>query len=100
MNVAINGGALDAVFTVPDELIYGAQEILVKDALEASWKAEVVEPAGAAAFAVARAPWFAERVEAIMQARGLERTAGAPLRVCVTISGGNPSPAQLEALRS
>ncbi len=52
----------------------------------------VVEPAGAAAFAAVRSQKLPPQLLA-------GRTQKNPLRVAVTISGGNPDPAQLAALR-
>ncbi|MFT6107590.1 MAG: threonine dehydratase [Planctomycetota bacterium] len=100
LNVEINLAVLDAVMTVPDEAIYAAQRVLVNDDAAAGWTAETVEPAGAAAYAVARAAGFEEQVRAIMKARGMDRADAPRLRVVVTVSGGNPAPAQLAEVRS
>ncbi len=100
LNVAINGQALDAVITASDEDIYRAQKVLVNDDGAAGWSGETVEPAGAAAFAIARAEGFEDRLRALMKGRGLERADAPTLRVAVSISGGNPSPSQLAELRS
>jgi threonine dehydratase len=86
LNIAVCVGTLDGTFELPDAEIYAAQEALVRGG-------EVVEPAGAAAFAVVHAGRVPEAWLA-------GRTAAAPLRVAVVISGGNPDPAQLAALRS
>ena len=100
LNVAINSQALDAVMTVSDEDVYRAQRVLVNSDGAADWTAETVEPAGAAAFAVARGVEFEQRVRAFMRGRGDERADAPTLRVAVTISGGNPSPSQIAELRS
>lgn len=98
INVAINSLALDAVITVPDEAIYEAQRILLNNQITNGTKVEVVEPAGAAAYAVAVAPWFPGRLESIMNVRKHDRVGAEDLRLAVTISGGNPDPTQLAAL--
>lgn len=77
---------VDRVVTVEDPAVFDAQRRLVR---EGGW---TVEPAGAAAtaFVLGRglpAEWLAGR------------TAGDPLRVVAVVSGGNPDPAQLEAVR-
>ena len=100
LNVAINGQTLDAVMTVSDEEIYRAQRLLVNDDSTSGWKGETVEPAGAAAFAVARGDGFELRLRELMKGRGLERAEAPSLRVAVSVSGGNPSPSQIAELRS
>ena len=100
INVEINTAALDAVMTVSDDDIYAAQGILVNDHTASGWTAETVEPAGAAAFAVTRAAWFVERIEKLMRGRNHPRAGATDLRIAVTVSGGNPAPAQLAGLRS
>ncbi|TAH39520.1 MAG: threonine/serine dehydratase [Planctomycetota bacterium] len=73
------------VFTLDDGAILAAQARLVR---EGGWE---VEPAGAAAAALV----FAGRLPAeLFQARAR------PLKVAVVVSGGNPDPAQLAALRA
>lgn len=62
---------VERVFTLPDEAIFDAQRVLVGAGF-------LVEPAGAAAYALARS--------GLIEAH----------RVAVVVSGGNPDPAQLE----
>jgi threonine dehydratase len=84
-NVAICLQTLDGVVTLSDPQIFDSQAWLVRSD-------EVVEPAGAAAVAVVRA--------GLVPAALLEgRSAVNPLRVAAVVSGGNPDPAQYEALR-
>jgi threonine dehydratase len=78
--------AVDRVLTLDDATIFAAQRDLVRDA------GLVVEPAGAAAVALVRA----SRLPADWLAG---RTAADPLRVVAVVSGGNPDPTQLEAIR-
>lgn len=86
LNIAICGETLDGVVLCEDDEIYEAQGSLVRGG-------EVVEPAGGCALAVVRSGKLPEE--------WLEgRDAGNPLRVAVVVSGGNPDPAQLEALRA
>jgi threonine dehydratase len=54
---------------------------------------EVVEPAGAAALGIVLAGLLPEEVFAA-------RRDGAPLRIAVVVSGGNPEPAQFESVRA
>jgi threonine dehydratase len=75
LTLAIVREHVERVFTLPDEAIFEAQRVLVREA------GLVVEPAGAAAFALARSGLVAD-------AR----------RVAVVVSGGNPDPAQLASL--
>lgn len=85
LNVAVCRETLDGVVLVDDEAIHAAQGQLVR-------LGETVEPAGGAALAVVR--------EGLLPAHLLEhRGPDDPLRVCCVISGGNPDPAQLAALR-
>jgi threonine dehydratase len=85
-NVAIGREVLDGCHTLEDGAILAAQRRLVH-------AGEVVEPAGAAAPALV--------FEGALPAQLLEgRDAANPLRVCAVVSGGNPDPAQLEALRA
>jgi threonine dehydratase len=77
---------VDRVVTIEDAPVFDAQRRLVR---EGGW---TVEPAGAAGAALVLAgglptEWLAGR------------TAQDPLRVVAVVSGGNPDPAQLEALR-
>lgn len=98
INIEICGATLDGVLSLDDDAILAAQRRLVTTPLEGG-ELEVVEPAGAAAYAAASRPDFEELVRSALDARG-----GAPrdraLRVVVTVSGGNPSPAQLDAQRA
>lgn len=84
VNHAVLKTTLDHVELLADDEIFAAQKELVR-------AGEVVEPAGAAATAFVRGglpePW--------LEGRSADR----PLRVCAVVSGGNPDPAQLEALR-
>jgi len=84
LNHEILATTLDHNALLEDPLIFGAQKHLVQ-------AGEVVEPAGAAAtaFVLNLLPeeWLAGR------------DAGNPLRVCAIVSGGNPDPVQLAALR-
>ena len=91
LNIAICSATLDDVLTPDDATIFAAQRRLVND--EPSWSADVVEPAGACAYSAVLAGMLpGELLET--------RTAENPLRVAVTISGGNPDPAQLAAMRA
>lgn len=85
LNVAICKETLDGMFQLDDDLIFAAQKQLVL-------AGEVVEPAGAAAPAVI--------LSGKLPAELLEgRDARNPLRVVAVVSGGNPAPDQLAALR-
>jgi threonine dehydratase len=75
------------VLTLDDETILAGQRTLVRDG---GW---VVEPAGAAAAALVLA-----RVLPADLFRG--RSARDPVRVAAVVSGGNPDPAQLAAVRA
>lgn len=86
INTAICAAFLDGTLLLSDEQIFAAQKELVQRANL------VVEPAGAAAFAAVRYG----RLPAELLAG---RSAKNPLRVAVTVSGGNPDPAQLAGLR-
>lgn len=77
---------VDAVFTLPDAEILAAQEALVAG----GW---TVEPAGAAATALVLSGGLPSE---LLEGRSPEN----PLRVAATVSGGNPDPAQLAALRA
>lgn len=99
LNIAVCRVTLDGMLTPSDAEIFAAQRRLVRadarrdSARGGAWPGEVVEPAGAAAYAAAlHAPHVADLLAG--------RTAEDPLRVAVTISGGNPDPAQLAALRA
>ncbi len=100
LNVAICGQTLDAVMTAPDADIYAAQRVLVNDDASCDWQRETVEPAGAAAYAIVRSAGFEDRLRALMKARGMARAEAPVLRVAITISGGNPAPAQLAEVRA
>lgn len=89
-NIAICRETLDGVLTPTDPQIFAAQRLLVNDG--PNWQAQVVEPAGACAFAAVREGMLPA---SLLEGRGAEN----PLRVAVTISGGNPDPAQLAAMR-
>jgi threonine dehydratase len=85
LNVATCAETVDSVLLVTDEQVYAAQAALVL-------AGEVVEPAGAATTALVLSGRIPER--------WLEgRTKADPLRVVAIVSGGNPDPAQLEAVR-
>ena len=83
-NMAICAELLAGVELLSDEEIYAAQRELVG-------AGETVEPAGSAAVAAIREgrlePWLAKR------------TADDPLRVVAVVSGGNPAPEQLAAIK-
>ena len=85
LNVAVCSQTLDGVVLVEDEEILAAQGHLVR-------MGEIVEPAGGAAVAVVREGKLPAQ---LLEGRGLDD----PLRVCCVVSGGNPDPAQLSALR-
>jgi threonine dehydratase len=87
INVEVCSATLDGIELVSDAEIFAAQERLVA-------AGETVEPAGAAAMAVVVAGKLPRRLLDEAAKRG-ER-----LRVAVVISGGNPDPAQLEAVRA
>jgi threonine dehydratase len=87
INVDVCSATLDGIELVSDAEIFAAQERLVA-------AGETVEPAGAAAMAVVVAGKLPRRLLDEAAKRG-ER-----LRVAVVISGGNPDPAQLEAVRA
>lgn len=84
VNIAIAATTLDGTILLPDELIFAAQKDLVR-------MGQKVEPAGAAAYAAAASRSLPEELY-----RG--RSVANPLRVAVTISGGNPDPAQYEGV--
>lgn len=85
-NIAICASTLNGVLTPDDPTIFAAQQRLVQS--EAAWEAQVVEPAGACAYAAVISGMLPE---ALLQGRDASK----PLRVAVTISGGNPDPQQL-----
>jgi threonine dehydratase len=84
VNTEICAAFLDGTVLLTDEEILAAQKELVQQG------GYVVEPAGAAAFAAVRSRALPEELYA-------GRTRANPLRVAVTVSGGNPDPAQLAA---
>ena len=85
LNVATCAETVDSVLLVTDEQVFAAQAALVL-------AGEVVEPAGAATTALVLSGRIPER--------WLEgRTKADPLRVVAIVSGGNPDPAQMEAVR-
>jgi threonine dehydratase len=86
LNTEVCGVHVDQVITLPDEDIFAAQRELVQ---RGGW---VVEPAGAAAAALV----LARKLPALSL---IGRTPSNALRVACVVSGGNPDPAQLEALR-
>lgn len=86
VNVDVCSTTLDGTLLLSDDVIFAGQKRLVA-------QGQVVEPAGAAAYSAVVGhelpdEWFAER------------TPQDPLRVAVVVSGGNPDPAQLDALRA
>jgi threonine dehydratase len=85
LNLALVSRYVEGMITLSDEEILAAQAALVR----AGW---TVEPAGAAAYAAvlhgALPPELTE-----------DRGASNPLRVVCVVTGGNPDPAQLAALR-
>jgi threonine dehydratase len=85
LNVAICMETLDGMFQLDDEVIFAAQKQLIQ-------AGEVVEPAGAAAPAVVLAGLLPAD---LLAGRGIEN----PLRVVAVVSGGNPAPDQLAAMR-
>ena len=87
VNTEICLAFLDGTVLLSDEAIFAAQRELVQKA------GLVVEPAGAAAFAAVRS----RRLPAELYVR---RGPENPLRVAVTVSGGNPEPAQLALMRT
>ncbi len=74
--IAINRETLNGVLTLPDELIEQAAQRLLDGG-------EVVEPAGAAAYAALWQP------NGVWVQRAATRPAGDPLRALVVVSGGN-----------
>ncbi|MEZ6016409.1 MAG: pyridoxal-phosphate dependent enzyme [Planctomycetota bacterium] len=88
LNIDVCRATLDGMLTPDDAEILAAQRLLVRPDPARGWAGEVVEPAGAAAYAAAlTAPLIRDLLEG--------RSAADPLRVAVTVSGGNPDPAQL-----
>lgn len=87
INVDVCSATVDRILLLSDEEIYATQARLVA-------AGEVVEPAGAAATAAVLTGKLPEELFEQASAEGRK------LRVCVVVSGGNPDPAQLEALRA
>lgn len=87
LNFLICAETLNGVLLLPDEDILAAQAELVRE------RDEVVEPAGGAGLAVVTSGHLPAT---LLEGRD-ERN---PLRVAVVVSGGNPDPVQLEALRT
>lgn len=86
LNIRVARAAVDELVLLEDEDVFAAQAQLVA-------AGEVVEPAGAAAPALA--------LRGLLPERWLEgRSRARPLRVVAIVSGGNPDPAQLESLRA
>ncbi|MGD2016739.1 MAG: pyridoxal-phosphate dependent enzyme [Planctomycetota bacterium] len=100
LNVEVCRATLDGIITVDDEAILAAQRRLVNPEEAAGWSGEVVEPAGAAAYAAALSDDLCELVTAARERRGLSTEPCGAMGVAVTISGGNPAPDQLEAQRT
>lgn len=86
LNTEICGLSVDSVVTLSDEEIFAAQRELV---LRGGW---TVEPAGAAATAVVLSGKLPS-----LALHGRSRTDR--LRVACVVSGGNPDPAQIAAVR-
>lgn len=89
-NIDVARACVDSVLLLDDLPIFDAQARLVNDG---GW---VVEPAGAAAAAAV----FAGRLPVELPRLFASRTASNPLRVAAVVSGGNPDPAQLAAVRA
>ncbi|MCY3001906.1 MAG: pyridoxal-phosphate dependent enzyme [Planctomycetota bacterium] len=87
LNTEICGLAVDAIVTLPDEDIFAAQRELV---LRGGW---TVEPAGAAAYAAVLAGKLPTLVTHA-------RTPDNRVRIACVVSGGNPDPAQIAAIRA
>jgi len=92
LNIAICATTLDGMLLPHDGEILAGQRRLVRPHEATGFAGEVVEPAGAAAYAAAL-------VSPAIRALVSQHTAARPLRVAVTVSGGNPDPSQLEAAR-
>ena len=86
-NIAVCKQSVDFVLTLSDEEIFAAQKELV---VRGGW---TVEPAGSAGAALVFARKLPERLLA-------GRTRADPLRVAAVLSGGNPDPKQIAALRA
>src|SRR5262249_31639371 len=86
LNVAICSQCVDRVLALSDEAIFAGQKELVT---RGGW---TVEPAGAAAFAALHSRSLPIELTA-------RRTKLNPLRIACVVSGGNPDPAQISAIR-
>jgi threonine dehydratase len=86
-NIAVCKQAVDFVLTLSDDEIFAAQKELV---VRGGW---TVEPAGSAGAALVLARKLPEQLLA-------GRTRSDPLRVAAVLSGGNPDPKQIAALRA
>jgi threonine dehydratase len=85
INIDVCRATLDGIVLLADEEIFAAQKVLVA-------MGETVEPAGSAAAAVALAHKLPDQLFAGRDEKN-------PLKVAVVVSGGNPDPAQLAAVR-
>lgn len=88
-NLEICAHTLDGCHLVADEAILAAQQLLVRST------GHVIEPAGAATTAFVLSSAFLATVADLLSAR----SPGNPLNVAAVVSGGNPDPAQLAAIR-
>lgn len=91
-NVSINRHVLDAAMSVSDEAIYSAQRVLVNDDPAHGWSRENVEPAGAAAYALARDPRFPARLGQVLVERGRGVVDVRGLSITRQRVGGQPGP--------
>lgn len=92
LNIAVCRATLDGMLLPSDDEILAAQRRLVRPDPARGWAGEVVEPAGAAAYAAALT---SPAIQELLAGRSPQD----PLRVAVTVSGGNPDPAQLARAR-
>jgi threonine dehydratase len=89
-NIDVARACVDRVLLLDDTAIFAAQAQLVNDG---GW---TVEPAGAAGAAAVFSGRFAVELAKSLATR----TSANPLRVAAVVSGGNPDPAQLAAVRA
>jgi threonine dehydratase len=89
-NIDVARACVERVLLLDDLAIFAAQAKLVNDG---GW---TVEPAGAAAAAAVFSRRFAIELPHLLASR----SAAQPLRVVAVVSGGNPDPAQLAAVRA
>jgi threonine dehydratase len=89
-NIDVARACVDRVMLLDDTAIFAAQAQLVNDG---GW---TVEPAGAAGAAAVFSGRFAVELAKSLATR----TSANPLRVAAVVSGGNPDPAQLAAVRA